>query len=65
MHGFWFSGWDVHAPLAEPDAFLGGGGRWLLQGGNLGEGMTWLLPGSYGDTVNERAVRILLECILV
>ena len=33
-------------------------------------GHAWLLPGGevcvgYGDTVNERAVRILLECILV
>ena len=35
-------------------------------------GHVWLLPGGhawdmarYGDTINERAVRILLECILV
>ena len=36
-------------------------------------GHAWLLPGGggawdttrYGDTINERAVRILLECILV
>ena len=43
-----------------------GGHAWLLQGGHA-----WLLPGGawdtmrYGDTVKERAVRILLECILV
>ena len=44
-----------------------GGHAWLLPGGHA-----WLLPGGrawdmtrYGDTVNERAVRILLECILV
>ena len=38
-----------------------------------GGGRAWLLPGRgrawdttrYGDTINERAVRILLECILV
>ena len=40
---------------------------WLLPGG----GRAWLLPGGawdttrYGDTINERAVRILLECIVV
>ena len=48
---------------------LGGGHAWLLWGGHA-----WLLPGVYGgvcmrgtrqDTVNEQAVRILLECILV
>ena len=45
----------------------GGGHAWLLSGGHA-----WLLGGGhawdtmrYGDTVNERAVRILLECILV
>ena len=49
----------------------GGGGAWLL-----GAGCAWLLGGMRGcggegvrgirqDTVNERAVRILLECILV
>ena len=43
-----------------------GGHAWLLPGGRA-----WLLGGHawdmtrYGDTVNERAVRILLECILV
>ena len=43
------------------------GGAWLLP-----EGHAWLLLGGhawdttrYGDTINERAVRILLECILV
>ena len=50
------------------------GHAWLLQGGMhscLG-GHAWLLPGGhawdttrYGDTINKRAVRILLECILV
>ena len=53
----------------------GGGHAWLL----LGEGHVWLLSGEYvwllgggawdttryGDTINERAVRILLECILI
>ena len=47
---------------------------WLLQGGMhgcSGGGHAWLLGGHvwdmtrYGDTINERAVRILLECILV
>ena len=44
-----------------------GGCAWLFQGGHV-----WLLPRGhawdtmrYGDTANERAVRILLECILV
>ena len=44
-----------------------GGHVWLLQGGRV-----WLLLGGhawdmtrYGDTINERAVCILLECILV
>ena len=44
-----------------------GGHAWLLLGGCV-----WLLKGGhvwdmtrYGDTINERAVRILLECILV
>ena len=44
------------------------GGAWLLW-----EGHAWLFPGGghawdtmrYGDTINERAVCILLECILV
>ena len=44
---------------------LRGGHVWLLQGG------AWLLRGhawdmtTYGDTVNEQAVCILLECIVV
>ena len=53
-----------------------GGCAWLLLGGMHGccrGGHVWLLPGRghawdvtrYGDTINERAVRILLECILV
>ena len=36
-----------------------GGHAWLLQGGCAWDSTR------YGDTVNERAVRILLECILV
>ena len=42
------------------------GHAWLLPGGHA-----WLLGGHawdttrYGDMINERAVRILLECILV
>ena len=55
----------------------GGGGRgacMVALGGMRGcsGGHAWLLPGghawdmtTHGDTVNERAVRILLECILV
>ena len=52
-----------------------GGHAWLLGGGCMvapGGGHAWLLQGGhawdmtrYRDTVNERAVRILLECILV
>ena len=51
------------------------GGAWLLQGGAWflwGRGVCMVALGGhswdttrYGDTVNERAVRILLECILV
>ena len=37
-----------------------GGHAWLLSGG----GCAWDTT-RYGDTINERAVRILLECILV
>ena len=60
---------------------LPGGHVWLLQGGMHGcsRGHMWLLRGAfmiapgghawdtmrYGDMVNEQAVRILLECILV
>ena len=48
--------------------FTGGGGRaWLLGGAcmvALGGGRAWDTT-RHGDTVNERAVRILLECILV
>ena len=36
-----------------------GGHAWLLPGGGAWDTMR------YGDTINERAVRILLECILV
>ena len=52
----------------------GGVCAWLLWGGMCGcsGGHAWLLLGGhawdttrYGDTINERAVRILLECILV
>ena len=53
----------------------GGGGVWLLWGAcmvALEGGHAWLLQGGhawdttrYGDMVNERAVCILLECILV
>ena len=35
------------------------GGAWLLQGGHAWD------TTRYGDTVNEQAVRILQECILV
>ena len=56
MHG---SSWGVHG--------CSGGHAWLLPGGRH----AWLLgrrawdTTKYGDTVNERVVRILLECILV
>ena len=36
-----------------------GGHAWLLQGGHVWD------TTRYGDTINERAVHILLECILV
>ena len=36
-----------------------GGCTWFLQGGHAWDTMR------YGDTINEQAVRILLECILV
>ena len=47
-----------------------GGHAWLLWGGGMhgcsrGEGGHVWDTMRYGDTVNERAVRILLECILV
>ena len=51
-----------------------GGMRGCLWGGIYGfsRGHVWLLLGGhkwdttrYGDTINERVVRILLECILV
>ena len=43
-----------------------GGHAWLLQGGCVvaPRGCAWDTT-RYGDTINERAVRILLECILV
>ena len=53
---------------------LPGGHAWLLPGGMHGccWGACMVAPGGhawdttrYGDTINERAVRILLECILV
>ena len=55
---------------------LGGGACMVAPGGACvvapgGGGHAWLLPGGawgttrYGDTINERVVRILLECILV
>ena len=46
---------------------LPGGRAWLLRGGMRGcsgGGNAWDTT-RYGDTVNEQAVRILLECILV
>ena len=44
-----------------------GGHAWLLWGACVvapGGGHAWDMT-RYGDTINERAVRILLECILV
>ena len=45
--------------LGECAWLLLGGCVWLLPGGHAWDTMT------YGDTINEQAVRILLECILV
>ena len=44
----------------------GGGGVWWQRGGmhDEGGGHAWDTT-RYGDTINEWAVRILLECILV
>ena len=62
--------WGGHAWLLRGDAWLlrGGGGmrgcsQWGCVHGCLG-GHAWDTM-THGDTVNERAVRILLECILV
>ena len=49
---------------------VAGGHAWLLggmrgEGGVHGEGGRAWDTTRYGDTINERAVRILLECILV
>ena len=56
-----------HVWLLGGHAWLLWGGAWLLPGGHA-----WLLLGGhawdttrYGDMINERAVCILLECILV
>ena len=57
----------VVAPGGVPGCSGGG-----MRGCSGGVGCAWLLWGGhvwditrYGDTINERAVRILLECILV
>ena len=51
--------------VARGHAWLLPGGRaWLLPGGHASLGGAWDTT-RYGDTINERAVRILLECILV
>ena len=50
MHGCWQGGACV---------FAGGGVH-----SERGRGHAWDTT-TYGDTINERAVRILLECILV
>ena len=56
----------VVAPGGEVCVVALGGHAWLLQGGMHGcsGGHAWDTT-RYGDTVSERAVRILLECILV
>ena len=43
----------------------GKGGMHDERGGMCGEGGTAWDTTRYGDMINERAVRILLECILV
>ena len=57
-----------HAWLLRGHAWLPGGHVWLLPGGCVlgcsGGRPVWDTT-THGDTVNERAVRILLECILV
>ena len=49
----------VAAPGGGACMVAWGGHLWLLRGGPVWDTTT------HGDTVNERAVRILLECILV
>ena len=60
-------GWGKHAWLLWGGVHgCYGGHAWLLWGGCViaPGGHAWDMT-RYGDTVNERAVRILLECILV
>ena len=72
MHGYCWGGmcgcWAGHAWLLQGVCMVAPGGVCVVAAG----GHAWLLPGGhawdtvrYGDMVNERAVRILLECILV
>ena len=49
----------VHGCSGGERGCSGGGHAWLLGGGGAWD------TTRYGDTINERAVRILLECILV
>ena len=65
--------WGACVVFSEGDAwFFPGGHAWFFPGGHawlfLG-GRVWFFLGGLHrirrDTVNERAVRILLECILV
>ena len=60
--------WGVCMVAPGGHVWLLGGHVWLLQGGmrgcSGGGGRAWDTT-RYGDMVNERAVRILLECILV
>ena len=67
----WLQG-GVHG--CRGTCMVAGGHAWLWGGmhgcgeGRMVEGHAWLQGGVHGirrDTVNERAVRILLECILI
>ena len=47
------------------EGMCGKGGACVVKGGMWGKGGHAWGTTRYGDTINERAVRILLECILV
>ena len=74
LPGMWVVAPGGHAWLLGGVCGCLGGHVWLLWGGMHGccWGVCVVAPGGhawdttrYGDTINERAVRILLECILV
>ena len=70
MHGCWGACVVARGTcvVARGCAWLPGGHVWLPGGVCSCQGHVWLLGGMRRirrDTVNERAVRIILECILV